>query len=170
MNEVTLANFRCFREKQTARLAPLTLLVGDNSTGKTSFLALVRALWDVGFRDQVPDFKEPPYDLGSFEEIVHVRGHQDGASTFTAGFGVDGAPSRHPSHKGIRDKASARFNVTFENDGSAPVPVVRQIRTSDHWIEHTTGGSGAHSFRLRKRGHRVGIADRGHQDVPVARR
>ena len=148
MNEVTLANFRCFREEQTARLAPLTLLVGDNSTGKTSFLALVRALWDVGFRDQVPDFKEPPYDLGSFEEIVHFRGHQDGASAFTAGFGVDGAPSRHPSHKGIRDKASARFNVTFENDGSAPVPVVRQIGTSDHWIEQTTGGSGAHSFRF----------------------
>ena len=128
MNEVTLANFRCFREEQTARLAPLTLLVGDNSTGKTSFLALIRALWDVGFRDQVPDFKEPPYDLGSFEEIVHFRGDQDGASAFTAGFGVDGAPARHPGHKGFEPvKASARFNVMFENDGSAPVPVVRRI-------------------------------------------
>ena len=35
MDTITLKNFRCFREKQTARLAPLTLLVGENSTGKT---------------------------------------------------------------------------------------------------------------------------------------
>ena len=46
LNAITLQNFRCFQERQTARLAPLTLLVGDNSTGKTSFLALIRALWD----------------------------------------------------------------------------------------------------------------------------
>ena len=49
MDQITLENFRCFREKQTARLAPLTLLVGENSTGKTSFLALIRALWDVAY-------------------------------------------------------------------------------------------------------------------------
>ena len=48
---------RCFgSEEQTARLAPLTLLVGPNSTGKTSFLALIRALWDVAFREVVPNF------------------------------------------------------------------------------------------------------------------
>ena len=48
MDSITLENFRCFRERQTAaRLAPLTLLVGENSTGKTSFMALIRALWDV---------------------------------------------------------------------------------------------------------------------------
>ena len=47
MHAITIENFRCFREKQTARLAPLTLLVGENSTGKTSFLALLRALGDL---------------------------------------------------------------------------------------------------------------------------
>ena len=31
MNQVTLENFRCFRDEQRARLAPLTLLVGENS-------------------------------------------------------------------------------------------------------------------------------------------
>ena len=44
MDKITLKNYRCFREEQTARLAPLTLLVGENSTGKTSFLAMIRAL------------------------------------------------------------------------------------------------------------------------------
>ena len=45
---------------QTARLAPLTLLVGENSTGKTSFLAAVRAICEVAFRQREPDFREPP--------------------------------------------------------------------------------------------------------------
>ena len=74
LDAITVRDFRCFRERQTARLAPLTLLVGDNSTGKTSFLALIRAMWDVGVENRVPDFKEAPYDLGSFEEIAHHRG------------------------------------------------------------------------------------------------
>ena len=70
MDSITLQNYRCFgSEEQTARLAPLTLLVGPNSTGKTSFLALIRALWDVAFREVVPNFREEPFDLGSFEEI-----------------------------------------------------------------------------------------------------
>ena len=67
MDSITLQNYRCFgSEEQTARLAPLTLLVGPNSTGKTSFLALIRALWDVAFREVVPNFREEPFDLGSF--------------------------------------------------------------------------------------------------------
>ena len=81
MDSITLKNFRCFREEQTARLAPLTLLVGENSTGKTSFMAMVRALWDVCYRDRIPDFKEEPYDLGSFDEIAHHRGGKGGALT-----------------------------------------------------------------------------------------
>ena len=73
MDEVRLKNFRCFRDQQTARLAPLTLLVGENSTGKTSFMALIRALWDAVYLRAIPDFKESPYDLGSFYEIFHQR-------------------------------------------------------------------------------------------------
>ena len=87
MDRITLKNFRCFREEQTARLAPLTLLVGENSTGKTSFLALIRALWDVVYRHRIPDFKEEPYDLGSFDEIAHHRGGRGGrAETFDTAF------------------------------------------------------------------------------------
>ena len=50
MELVTVKNYRCFREEQSVQLAPLTLLVGENSTGKTSFLAMVRALWQSQFR------------------------------------------------------------------------------------------------------------------------
>ena len=44
MKQVTLDNYRYFQERQIAPLAPLTLLVGDNSTGNTSFLVMILAL------------------------------------------------------------------------------------------------------------------------------
>ena len=113
MDEITLENFRCFRERQTARLAPLTLLVGENSTGKTSFMAMIRALWDIGYRERVPDFKEEPYDLGSFDEIAHHRGARGGrAEEFNAGFGATPAT-----------RQSLGFAVTFHRRGTAPIPV-----------------------------------------------
>ena len=120
LETITVRNFRCFRERQTARLAPLTLLVGDNSTGKTSFLALIRALWDVAVGNRVPDFKEYPYDLGSFEEIAHQRGGRGGrAETFEAEF----------------DLGEFHFAATFGRQGTAPVPVRKVLRSGDLWIE-----------------------------------
>ena len=89
LREIRLRDFRCFGEPQTARLAPLTLLVGENSTGKTSFLAAVRAICDVAFRQREPDFREPPFDLGSFPEIIHTRGGR-GKSAEVFEIGVKG--------------------------------------------------------------------------------
>ena len=124
MNQVTLENFRCFRDEQRARLAPLTLLVGENSTGKTSFLALLRALWDAAYLEMVPDFKEPPYDLGSFDEIAHFRGGRSGrAQEFRAGFdAVPNVAGRRRKAAGS-DRRRLRFEVTFGRKGTAPAPV-----------------------------------------------
>ncbi|MCY3630865.1 MAG: AAA family ATPase [Bacteroidota bacterium] len=90
MKEITLENFRCFHTKQVARLAPLTLLVGENSTGKTSFMAMIRALWDCAYGHRIPDFKEAPFDLGSFEEIAHRRSERNvSEATFRASLQID---------------------------------------------------------------------------------
>lgn len=122
MDSITLQNYRCFgSEEQTARLAPLTLLVGPNSTGKTSFLALIRALWDVAFREVVPNFREAPYDLGSFDEIVHSSGRRNvRASAFTAGF------SCRVQERARNDRAGEiQFSSTFANRSLGPFPVKR---------------------------------------------
>ena len=58
--ELRLKNFRCFRGEQAARLAPLTLLVGENSTGKTSFLAAVQAVWECRPRERRSGFSQAP--------------------------------------------------------------------------------------------------------------
>ena len=124
LRQVTLENFRCFREPQMARLAPLTLLVGENSTGKTSFLALIRALAGIG-RSPLPDFKEEPYDLGSFDEIAYFRGGRGGrAQSFSAGFeALDGT-------------SSYWLEATFKRRGTAPAPTTIRIGdTEGHWIK-----------------------------------
>ena len=137
MDQIRLKNYRCFRDEQTARLAPLTLLVGENSTGKTSFLAMVRALWDIAYLHQIPDFKEDPYDLGSFDEIAHYRGGKGGrANTFEAGFG----PIRthvHPRYKStkIHPEDSGHYSVTFGRMGTVPVPERRCFSREEIWAE-----------------------------------
>ncbi len=135
MDQITLKNFRCFREEQTARLAPLTLLVGENSTGKTSFMAMIRALWDVAYQTSVPDFKEEPYDLGSFDEIAHHRGGRGGrADTFEAGF--ESSPRAGKSRRAVTDGVDHyRFEVTFGRNGTVPIPVRRRLANGEAWIK-----------------------------------
>ena len=70
MHRIDLSNFRCFYSEQNARLAPLTLLVGENSTGKSSFLALIRIMWHLLKRRRMPNFNDPIFPLGGFDEIV----------------------------------------------------------------------------------------------------
>ena len=133
MRRIWLENYRCFRDSQNARLAPLTLLVGDNSTGKTSFLAMIRALWDVAYRERVPNFKEEPYDLGSFDEIAHFRGGRGGrAESFEAGF-----------EAAIRSKRIFHWSVAFSRRGTAPLPTKRRLssKKQDLWVEHDRGSS-----------------------------
>ncbi len=130
MNELTVAGFRCFNEKQTARLAPLTILVGENSTGKTSFLALVRALWDVAIREHLPDFKDPPYDLGSFDEVAHYRGGKR-ANSFTAGFSMDTLGRKRPNTK----ITPYRYDITFRRDDAGVFPSIRRIEREGAWAE-----------------------------------
>ena len=136
MDEITLKDYRCFHEEQTARLAPLTLLVGENSTGKTSFLAMIRALWDVAYGQETPDFKEDPYDLGSFEEIAHHRGSRGGsADTFEATFSDT---SRRPEGKAAIAEPH-RYEVTFGRKWTTPIPVRRREAIGAYWIEVVIG-------------------------------
>ena len=145
MDQITLKNFRCFREKQTARLAPLTLLVGENSTGKTSFMALIRALWDVAYQNRVPDFKEEPYDLGSFDEIAHRRGGRGGrADSFEVGFDFSDRDPIDPSTV----RVPHRFEVTFRKKGTVPTLVRRYLSSKDVWIEDRFGINLPQQFRF----------------------
>ena len=134
MEQVTVENFRCFREKQTARLAPLTLLVGENSTGKTSFLTLLRALWDIGHHCQLPDFKEDPYDLGSFDELANRNTTRDSQpKIIRAGFNFS-ILSRN-SKQGKSRKKLYEIEACLSKKGVTPVVSRLFYRNEETWIE-----------------------------------
>ena len=132
MESVTVRNYRCFGDNaQTARLAPLTLLVGENSSGKTSLMAMLRALWDAAIDDRVPDFKEAPYDLGSFNEIAHHRGARGGrAESFQGRVEIRLPRRRSPNNNG----SPLEFSVTFGEQWSAPAPVSRRFSCDGYWV------------------------------------
>ena len=72
METMILEDFRCFAGHHKVPMRPLTILVGENSTGKTSFLAAVRAAHDLRAM-KLPDFNEDPFRFGSYDQIANDR-------------------------------------------------------------------------------------------------
>lgn len=70
MRELSFSKYRCFHHEQHVHLAPLTILVGENSTGKTSLMALVRIIWFILKRRRTKEFDDSIFPLGGFTEIV----------------------------------------------------------------------------------------------------
>ena len=135
MYEITLENYRCFRERQTVRLAPLTLLVGENSAGKTSFMAMIQVLLDMTYNSNTPNFKKSPFDLGSFDEIAHYRGGRGGrADKFKASFNtcnIDFLRDSQYSKNHVN-----RFDVEFgRGPSTVPIPVYWRLSGQDTYIE-----------------------------------
>ncbi len=81
--ELILKDVRCFEGEQRGRLRPITLLVGENSTGKSTFLACFSVIhrmfspFQDGF-DASPDFNREPFSMGSFRDIVRSRRGRSG--------------------------------------------------------------------------------------------
>ena len=123
------------------------MLVGDNSTGKTSFLAAVRAIWDAVYQQIEPDFRASPYDLGAFSEIVYRDGNDGGhLDSFAIGF----------SGLGRRRRFDA--DIEFETRAAAPFPARISLKTKKTWIAYAHGekkrgtfefGSGDDSWSFR---------------------
>jgi len=84
---------RCFSEAQDAIVRPLTLLVGENGSGKSTFLALCQIASSISdsYDEEFPcDFNEPPFLLGAFEQIASYRGGRAGRSkSFSIAVSVD---------------------------------------------------------------------------------
>jgi len=94
MDRIFFEGIRCFATRQEVPLAPLTVLVGENSSGKSTVLALVRLAWDLAMYQKTPDFNEEPFLLGAYEQIASKTGKgvqaQFSLGCETAGFSVSG--------------------------------------------------------------------------------
>ena len=150
MDEIRLKNYRCFKSEQRARIAPLTILVGENSAGKSSFLAMIRALWNLYHNHRVPNFNEEPFDFGTFDNIV-FSGYEDKkfSKTFSAGFRIDDGTQISDGHLPIW------FDVEFGRRGTAPFPIKLDMKSKEKNLKLTLNsrdGNLAQVFIQTKRG------------------
>src|SRR5580658_803141 len=117
---------RCFSEAQDAVVRPLTLLVGENSSGKSTFLALCQIASSIinginSYSWEFP-FNDPPFLLGAFDQIASYRGGRAGrAKSFSIAVSV-----------GV-DARKASIRADFESRGGQP-----SLR---HWL--LEGGTSA---------------------------
>ena len=114
--DLILRDVRCFAGEQRGRLRPITLLVGENSTGKTTFLgcygALLRMFSPFGMLDESLDFNQEPFAMGSFRDIVRSRRGPSGRiNEFQIGFALETQRSGLPYE---------RLTATFREEGSQP--------------------------------------------------
>ena len=114
--DLTLQDVRCFQGEQRGSLRPITLLVGENSTGKTTFLGcyhVLRRLLPGSDFERILDFNEEPFAMGSFRDIVRSGRRPGGRiDQFKLGFSFE-PPDR--------DSLPYRLLVSFSEEGSQPV-------------------------------------------------
>lgn len=126
--ELSIKDFRCFHRAEGIPFRPINLLVGENSSGKSSLLAAIRFVYDLFSRDEKASFNKDPFFLGSYEQIAHFRGGRFGrAPKFS--FSLTGEidltrPTmlRAKSRLGSRGPLPSNFELTVElvNDRSQP--------------------------------------------------
>lgn len=85
--QFTMEEVRCFAERQEFNIRPLTFLVGENSTGKTTALACFQVLANY-LQGGAIDFNSVPYSMGVFRDIV--RNSKKKEKAFTLGFTLGG--------------------------------------------------------------------------------
>ncbi len=89
MKDLTLIieNVRSFRGRHEIPIRPLTVLTGENSSGKTTLLAMFSAVCDQESYPLRPDFNRTPYNLGNYETVASYKTlSEHGTPHFSLGF------------------------------------------------------------------------------------
>src|SRR3989337_3991787 len=106
-------NFRCFRDTGTLKLAPLTLIFGENNSGKSSILqALHLPALTLQSEDPGVCLKlfHQDYDYGSFTDLVFQH---DEDAQFTLIFGKSVNAEVFRGRKTKLEKIDAKLQLTY---------------------------------------------------------
>ena len=91
---IKCSNIRTFSGDFDIPVTQLTVLTGENSAGKTTFLSVVAALFDEQFPFN-PPFDTAPYSLGSYDTIATYKGGRYGrAKQIGIGYDTEGSGER----------------------------------------------------------------------------
>jgi AAA15 family ATPase/GTPase len=143
--QISLADFRSFHQTGYIDVKPVNLIVGENSSGKTSFLAAIRFVYSL-FSDGVSSsLNQYPYFLGSYEDIAHFRGGRFGrAPKFTISIKGDltsdeiersiirYSVSTSKNSKQIEEARPYVLDITFYNYRSQPRVKTISFRSGRH--------------------------------------
>lgn len=88
--DILVENIRCLVGLHEIPIRPLTILVGENSSGKTTLLAALAAVCNPTFPIW-PGFNDPPYKLGNYESIATSADTGSRSSkSFSIGYRIKG--------------------------------------------------------------------------------
>ena len=74
VKNVKLSNVRCFEGKHCFKIRPLTIIIGENSTGKSTILGCIQSLGDLLYlRSGELNFNSPPYSMGSYVNVARKQ-------------------------------------------------------------------------------------------------
>ena len=109
LSALTLENFRSFRERTTFELAPLTILTGPNSSGKSSILKALLFLRHNARNGRLvePSFSGSEHKLGSFDRALS-HASEDQCITFDVGLNT------------TSELHSLEEEMAFIKDGTTP--------------------------------------------------
>ena len=138
-NYFLMDNFRGFKES----VVPLTntnFVVGENSSGKSSLLSLVKILTDIDFWFR-QDFKSESVSLGHFSDIVSVNAEDK--SYFRVGY----LPQKFTENK--ESFFSIGFLATFGDKNGIPKLKTLSIQFEGHSL-HIKLGAASINYRVDK--------------------
>jgi hypothetical protein len=148
--DIIIENVRTFSGRHQIPIRPLTILTGENSSGKTAFLACLSVVSDpIGFPLN-PEFNVPPYNLGSYDTIATYRGRNEGRSkSFSLGWtdaqGEIRGLATYTSHEGM-----ARLQMFRGTYAGGEVTLIANRRGEAYNVSLRISGSMEHRFQLSR--------------------
>ena len=144
INKLILKDVRCFEGRKEFNIRPLTFLVGENSTGKSTALGCFQALSDFMslrgflFYGHNIDFNNEPYQMGAFSDIA--RKTQSFSKKFELGFEIGEVEytfilvAREGGSEPILEKISTNFP-----DGKIVIEIDRSKKRKNLKIKEEKG-------------------------------
>ncbi len=135
-----MKDVRCFKGEQSIDIRPLTLLVGENSGGKSTVLGCYHALLNV-FSQHKLDFNIEPFEMGSFADIM--RKDKNANTEFMIGmtddFDRDSINYQFIFDQNEGDTSLRKIIIKFSSGGSFTIV-----------INNNNNGGEAVTFRVEK--------------------
>lgn len=146
MFEIKLTDFRCFADALPVEVRPITFLVGENSAGKTSFLAATRFLLESLSRSLQNPFNREPYQLGGFDQLAHYRGGPRGrANQFSIEMKIEGKSGANHS----RSIGPASYRFVFVKGSPQPKLSEYVVTFDDITVKLDLGNKVSISFQRK---------------------